>query len=711
MLDTARIHGLIGRARRRLRWQAALDGAVLAVVAASAAALAVVFVTRLGLLGEEVGGPLAVAVAAAIVIGGAFVAAARRLPTATVASRIDRASGLADRLGTACAFEERLAAGGEEDPETTAMMRAAIADALAHADRADVPAATPFRRPPDLRAALGFAAVAVLVGSVALDQPDRDPRVVRISPTAAPVEVAIDLDGERLCVASAAGCAAEVWFGLGEGARPAAIASATPERITIDVPADAPVGKTAIVVVAGGRRSLPHPFEVLAPGDPRYRPDDRVVLEEDEVSFTRDLLADLKATAEEMEDPALGEFADKVARLLERAERGELSKEQLLEQLAAAEKQYMEGARPEDVERSLKELSETGKQLKKQALTRPLGEALEQNDLRKAQEEMKKLAEKLASEQMSEKERAEVADAMQKAADAFEKREQERASAEQKKQAKAEAEAAKAEREARAEKDPARREQKEREAERRRKQADEMKKEHEQRQDSEQARTLKRLHRNMKKAAEETKKDPSNAENRRQASRTMEDLSRDTGKVDADRRKMASQTKTRSQLDDLREAMRRAKKGKSQGAQDRFGRNQRNQDFERRARGRSGTRSAWQRSGGQPGQGQPGQGQGQGQQPGDGQGDGDDSPPLLGDPTKMSGKTKDADLQGVHGKGPSTRQTILSAADKGFASQSYREVYGKYKPLVEEVMNAEKVPSSYKFYVKKYFQKIKPHAM
>ena len=33
------------------------------------------------------------------------------------------------------------------------------------------------------------------------------------------------------------------------------------------------------------------------------------------------------------------------------------------------------------------------------------------------------------------------------------------------------------------------------------------------------------------------------------------------------------------------------------------------------------------------------------------------------------------------------------------------------KAIVEEVMQTEKVPSGYKYYIKRYFQKIKPHAM
>ena len=75
----------------------------------------------------------------------------------------------------------------------------------------------------------------------------------------------------------------------------------------------------------------------------------------------------------------------------------------------------------------------------------------------------------------------------------------------------------------------------------------------------------------------------------------------------------------------------------------------------------------------------------------------------------MSGNTKDDDLQGKQGsQGGGTRETILSAAQKGFASQRYRDVYGKYHQIVEEVMRTEKLPSSYKYFVKRYFAKIHP---
>ncbi|HWU87788.1 MAG TPA: hypothetical protein VN253_10960, partial [Kofleriaceae bacterium] len=56
------------------------------------------------------------------------------------------------------------------------------------------------------------------------------------------------------------------------------------------------------------------------------------------------------------------------------------------------------------------------------------------------------------------------------------------------------------------------------------------------------------------------------------------------------------------------------------------------------------------------------------------------------------------------------RETILAAAQKGFASRAYQKVYTDYEKIVEEVMRNEKLPSSYKYYVKRYFAKIHPDA-
>jgi hypothetical protein len=162
-----------------------------------------------------------------------------------------------------------------------------------------------------------------------------------------------------------------------------------------------------------------------------------------------------------------------------------------------------------------------------------------------------------------------------------------------------------------------------------------------------------------------------------------------------------------SQMDDLREAMRRAKQKGNKGPNDPFGKQAKNNDFGKRARGQKGNNGAWKPGQGQqPGGQQPG---GQGQQPGGKQwGTGHDDN-LEADATNKSGDTKDQDLQGTSGnKGGSRRETILAAAQKGFASKGYQKVYQDYQKIVEEVMRNEKLPSSYRHYVKQYFSKIRP---
>jgi hypothetical protein len=228
----------------------------------------------------------------------------------------------------------------------------------------------------------------------------------------------------------------------------------------------------------------------------------------------------------------------------------------------------------------------------------------------------------------------------------------------------------------------------------------------------------------MEKAAENLKKpakDPNQQnqggdqqQQQRQASQNLKDAAREAGQVDHDRRKQAAQKKVSSQMDDLRDAMRRAKQKGGGKDQDPFGKQGKNHDFAQRARGQRGQGSSWKL--GQGGQGQGGQGQnGQNGQNGQGSGQGgndwgvghDDN--LEGDATQKDGPEKDQELQGTQGKdGGGTRETILSAAQKGFASESYHKVYGKYSDTIEEVMRAEQLPASYKYYVKKYFQKIRP---
>ena len=183
------------------------------------------------------------------------------------------------------------------------------------------------------------------------------------------------------------------------------------------------------------------------------------------------------------------------------------------------------------------------------------------------------------------------------------------------------------------------------------------------------------------------------------------------------------------QLQELREVLRQQGKG----GKDQMDRMQR---FGERARGNNGKQPG---QGNKPGNGaQPGQlrlshGQGDGPSidvpmpgsaPGagkEGQADGapaggsgkgygvghDDK--LAGDPTKLDGKTQDVTAAGVDsGQGAASAEVIYGAAERGFVGKGYQKVFTDYQTVAEQVMTQDEIPPGYRFYVRRYFQLIRP---
>jgi hypothetical protein len=108
---------------------------------------------------------------------------------------------------------------------------------------------------------------------------------------------------------------------------------------------------------------------------------------------------------------------------------------------------------------------------------------------------------------------------------------------------------------------------------------------------------------------------------------------------------------------------------------------------------------------------------GGGDQPG-GQGEGEGHPGRWGeghDP-HMQGKatnpkmgTQDTEVQGSDSAQGGTRsQVIQGAAERGFASRRYQKVYTEYHQVAEESLAKDDIPGGYRFYVKRYFQLIRP---
>ena len=792
--DTSAIQRLIGRARLRIRSQWALEGATTATILAAALALVAIFAIRVELVSPSTGVGLLLAAASLIVIG-ALVRATRPIDDETIARRIDRASGLADRLSTAIAFGRALrTTAPDADGETTDLMLAAIRDGVRAVPRANVEAAAPYTLPKDLRAAAGFLAVSALAAGLAIPMPDRSPRLTGVSPAEARPGEIVRLQGANLMTGLAVPVASlhpsavrnvigtpdeelltgldhgyvpangSVYLGAAESSRPVTVLDWTRTTITIRIPDDAPIGDTLLTAYVGKRAIGPIAFTVVSLKDVRYQKADAVVLDPDERAYVEAILAQLKQVAQRDKIPELDDFVAKIEKLLKDAEDGKISKEKLLEELAKAENAMNDKAEP-DQKQIDKAMQDMGNELAKEQVTKELGEALKQNNLEKAKQEMEKLALKLDKEALenekqelekkldnkdlseqekqelqkklddlkkeqplSEKEKEQLQKKLDQVAKQMDKQDKDQKQKQETAQKQLEDQVRKLEKK----KEQAKTEKDKLDAERQlQKKKDELKKLQKDQDDKDQStqrEALKRLQRDMEKAAEnldkrDQKTDPNKSKDQqdqeqqerdKQASRNLKDAARETGRVDQDQRKQATQKKMSSQMDDLREAMRRAKQKGNKGPQDPFGKNGKNKDFAQRARGQKGSGQAWKpgqgQGGGQgqkPGQGQPG---GQGQQPGgDEWGVGHDDN-LTGDPTQKSGNQKDQDLTGQQGsKGTSRRETILAAAQKGFAGVGYKKVYADYERIVEEVMRTEKLPSSYKYYVKRYFAKIHPN--
>jgi len=76
--------------------------------------------------------------------------------------------------------------------------------------------------------------------------------------------------------------------------------------------------------------------------------------------------------------------------------------------------------------------------------------------------------------------------------------------------------------------------------------------------------------------------------------------------------------------------------------------------------------------------------------------------------TDIESELRDSQVTGTAGKGPTRSEVILDAADRGFATASYRKVYSDYRSHAEEALEKENIPGGYRFYVRRYFQLIRP---
>jgi hypothetical protein len=76
--------------------------------------------------------------------------------------------------------------------------------------------------------------------------------------------------------------------------------------------------------------------------------------------------------------------------------------------------------------------------------------------------------------------------------------------------------------------------------------------------------------------------------------------------------------------------------------------------------------------------------------------------------TKLDGTRVDTRVSGEQRAGLTRSQVIRDASQHGFVTRDYERVHGEYERHAEAVIDRDKIPGGYRFYVRRYFQLIRP---
>jgi hypothetical protein len=96
------------------------------------------------------------------------------------------------------------------------------------------------------------------------------------------------------------------------------------------------------------------------------------------------------------------------------------------------------------------------------------------------------------------------------------------------------------------------------------------------------------------------------------------------------------------------------------------------------------------------------------EEPGEGEGEGLGGAPKDGPATAGSGQHTDTRIEGDKRSGPSRSEVIFESGQRGFANDGYAKVHDDYVRHAESVLERERVPGGYRYYVRRYFQLIRP---
>jgi hypothetical protein len=470
---------------------------------------------------------------------------------------------------------------------------------------------------------------------------------------------------------------------------------------------------------------------------------DAVDVTQDDLDAMREFLRDVDQRMQTDEAKAA---TQEFNQLIEDLANKRLDRTEAFRRMQQLEDKLLQG-READAKALEEALKKMGEELKKSEMTKPAGEALENKNLADAEKAMHDLARKLreSGKGVDKAQLEKMREALKKAGEDQAKRAE--ALAQKREELKQDLLKQKQKMgDGGTDQEKSLLQKKERELER-------LDREHEQQQKTQ--RELDRLDRELQKAAEDLMKDLGMSAN------DLDNAAQDINRMGKQEMSQEEKEQLRQKLQELREMLRQ----QSQGGQ---GQMQRLRVFQQRARGQgqSGQGQGGQQGQGQgqDGQGQQGQGgqqagnggtgqQGQGQGQGQGKGQGGGETWILGpngekilmitaskgsgqggsqpggggqankgpgwgtghDNNVQGGATnpkvgvQDTQVAGNDtGQGGSRSEVILGAAERGFASRGYQKVYREYHTVAEEALNKDEIPGGYRFYVRRYFQLIRP---
>ena len=458
-----------------------------------------------------------------------------------------------------------------------------------------------------------------------------------------------------------------------------------------------------------------------------------LVLPPDDVELFKQALEELK---HEEHTPEVQNAIEKFNALVEDIANRRLNRSEAFRRMEEIEHELSEGQKASAL--ALQEaLKETAAELKKSELSEPLAKTLEQNQLPEAEKQLKELAESLrrkgkqkGNDQELERLRKALEAAAEKKKEALEAINEKRAELRQdllkkKKHEQPDGGAPEDQEQKLLEK-------KERELER-------LDRESERREQA--ARALSKLDRDLAKAAEDLMRDLG------QAAQDLEQAAEDINRLEQQQMSDKDKEELRQRIEELRELIRqqgqggqkrmarmmrfgqkaRGQGGKGQGQKDRDGQGQSEGDLKQDKGGGADGEDKMLviGPGGQPipmpGQGSQGsgsqgsEGREQGGQPGEpgGKGIGHEAgaDPKGKNATDPKMSTEDVQAEGLDTKqGATNAQVILAAADRGFQGRPYKRVYREYRTVAEDQINKEDIPDGFRFYVRRYFQLIRPRA-